>query len=124
MVLISLNKELNNLLRKEAIEERAEFDWNCKTDNEKKQKGKKYAHIVSRLNLGLTEEDWLNEYSLLSNFQKKLIFKGEVIRTYDALSSKDKTQLMKFWGLSKFSNKWHNLPYSDKNLILNYYGFE
>ena len=92
--------------------------WNNKDTVTRVRIGNKYQHIVSRLDF--KTNDWANEFDSLLKNQQNLIIKGELIRFYDSLPNKDKTAIMRDFGLSVFSSKWYKLPGEDKKILLNY----
>lgn len=114
-----MNKELLDIISYEAILKRTEDDWDCKTFKEKKRKGKKFTYVCKLYNV--KDNNWILPFNSLSSFQKSLLIKGEVIRTYNALPNKDKTILKNYWNLHKFATKWYNLLSVDKITILKFY---
>lgn len=56
----------------------------------------------------------------LNKFQRNILIKGELIRTYDALPNTEKTKIMRKLELSKFASKWYKLEPEDKKKLLNY----
>ena len=107
----------STLLSRDCIVERAKEKWNSKTLSEKIRSSHKYRHVFEKLNL--PSVSWNNEFSKLSKSQANILIKGEVIRTYDSMSNKDKTKIKNEFGLSAFSSKWFRLPSSDKRILLN-----
>ena len=107
----------SSLLSRECIVKRAKEKWDSKTSNEKLRSSHKYKHVFEKLNL--PSVDWDNEFSKLSKSQANILIKGELIRTYDSMSNKDKTKIKNEFGLSAFSSKWFRLPSSDKRILLN-----
>ena len=113
----NLSDNVNNILSHESIVKRAEEKWNLKSSVDKVRSGHKYRHIFEKLNL--PSVDWDNKFSELSKSQANILIKGELIRTYDSMSNKDKTRLKERFGLSSFSSKWFRLPSCDKKILLN-----
>ena len=115
-----MNKdETNDILSRTIILKKAKQKWDSKTKEEKVRSSRKYKHIFA--NLGDNSRiNWNVSFSQLSKRQSNIIIKGELIRTYDALSNYDKTKLKIKHNLSKFSSKWFKLPSNDKYKLLNY----
>jgi hypothetical protein len=105
------------ILSKGAIIERAKDKWDSKGEIKRLMCGKKYQHIFDTLKLKMSP--WSNNFEKLTQSQKSILIKGELIRTYDGLSNSQKTSLKKQFGLSSFSSKWYKLTPSDKKLLLN-----
>lgn len=110
--------DLLEIFNKEAISKRAKEEWDSKSLQSKQMSGRKYKHIVIKFDK--KPHNWKNSFDSLSLFQKWLLIKGEIIRTYDNLPNSDKTKIKNMLKLSEFSPKWFRLKSSDKNLILNY----
>ena len=106
-----------NVLSRESIVERAKEKWNSKPSSEKLRSSHKYKHIFDKLNL--PSVNWDNEFSKLSKSQTNILIKGELIRTYDSITNKEKTKIKNDFGLSAFSSKWFRLAPSDKKILLN-----
>ena len=98
----NLSDNVNNILSHKSIVKRAEEKWNLKSSVDKVRSGHKYRHIFEKL-----------------KSQVNILVKGELIRTYDSMSNKDKTHLKERFGLSSFSSKWFRLPSCDKKILLN-----
>lgn len=111
------NETTNNILSRDSIVERAKNKWDSKPSSERIRSSHKYKHIFDKLNL--PSVDWDNEFAKLSAPQANILIKGELIRTYDSMSNKDKTKIKKEFGLSAFSSKWFRLPSCDKKILLN-----
>ena len=105
------------LLSRESIVERARKRWDIKSPSEKIRSSHKYKHIFDKLNLSIV--DWNNEFAKLSKNQVNILIKGELIRTYDSMSNKEKTKIKNDYGLSTFSSKWFRLSSHDKKILLN-----
>lgn len=105
------------ILSKGAIIERAKEKWDSKGESKRLMCGKKYQHIFDTLKLEMTP--WSNNFEKLTQSQKSILIKGELIRTYDNLPNSEKTNLKKQFGLGNFSSKWYRLTSSDKKLLLN-----
>lgn len=105
------------ILSHDTIVKRAKEKWNSKLGTEKIRSGHKYRHIFEKLNLPLM--DWNVSFEKLSKNQVNILIKGELIRTYDSMSNKDKTRIKERFGLSVFSSKWFRLPPCDKKILLN-----
>ena len=115
-----MSKKLDNFISKEEILNRAKENWNGKTIQDKILKSRRYKHIFLENKMPLIS--WLKDFDELNQFQQNLLIKGEIIRTYNSLPNTYKAKLVLRWNLSKFSSKWHNLPYEDKINILKWYG--
>ena len=111
------NDNVNVILSHEAITKRAEERWDSKSSIEKVRSGHKYHHIFEKLNL--PSVDWNNSFSSLSKSQSNILIKGELIRTYDSMSNREKTRIKECFGLSSFSSKWFRMPSCDKKILLN-----
>lgn len=107
----------NDILSHETIVENAKEKWNSKSSAEKLRSGQKYRHIFEKLKI--PSVDWDNTFSKLSSGQMNILIKGELIRTYDSMSNREKTKLKEHFGLSAFSSKWFKLPSCDKKILLN-----
>jgi hypothetical protein len=105
-----------NYLSHDTIVKKAEANWNSKDEKKRIHAGNKYKHVFLKFNL--PENDWRNEFSELTQSQKNIIIKGELIRTYDGLSNHCKTSVKRHFGLSSFSTKWFTLPSADKKILL------
>ena len=105
-----------NHLSYETIVNKAEANWNSKDEKKRIRAGNKYKHIF--LKFRLPHNDWRNNFSELTQSQKNIIIKGELIKAYDSLSNHCKTKLKKRLGLSSFSTKWFTLPSADKKILL------
>lgn len=108
--------EINDYLSHNVITNKAEEKWNSKDEGKRIRAGNKYKHVFKKFNL--PENDWKNDFSELTQSQKNIIIKGELIRTYDGLSNHRKTKIKRHFGLSKFSTKWFTLLPSDKKILL------
>lgn len=113
----NIDDNVNTILSHDTIVKRAEEKWNSKSSTDKIRSGYKYRHIFEKLKL--PSVDWDNAFSELSKSQVNILVKGELIRTYDSMSNKDKTRLKERFGLSSFSSKWFRLPSCDKKILLN-----
>jgi hypothetical protein len=111
------NETTKTVLSRDSIVERAKEKWDSKPSLEKLRSSHKYKHIFERLKLPSVE--WDNEFEKLSKNQINILVKGELIRTYDSMSNKDKTKIKNEFGLSTFSSKWFRLPPCDKKILLN-----
>ena len=111
------NEATKTVLSRDSIVERAKEKWDSKPSLEKLRSSHKYKHIFERLKLTSVECD--NEFEKLSKNQINILVKGELIRTYDSMSNKDKTRIKNDFGLSTFSSKWFRLPPCDKKILLN-----
>jgi hypothetical protein len=111
------NETTKTVLSRDSIVERAKEKWDSKPSLEKLRSSHKYKHIFERLKLPFVE--WDNEFEKLSKNQINILVKGELIRTYDSMSNKDKTRIKNEFGLSTFSSKWFRLPPCDKKILLN-----
>ena len=107
---------IGDLLSRNTIENRAKIRWNSKSEPERIRASSKYRHVFEKFNLSHTS--WNGAYDTLKRAQRNILVKGELIRTYDALSNKQKTAIKKECGLSVFSSKWFRLPSDDKKKLL------
>ena len=105
------------ILSKGAIVERAKEKWNSKGERKRLMCGKKYQHIFDTLKLEMTP--WSNNFEKLTQSQRSILIKGELIRTYDGLPNSEKTNLKNQFGLESFSSKWYKLGSKDKKILLN-----
>ena len=96
--------------------------WNGKSDGEKSKVGKKYHHFFEKIEL--RHKDWVNPFDTLTNAQRKVLFKSELIRTYDSLDNSIKSKIMKDAHLRKFSSKWFKMLSCDKRTLLNYLWYD
>lgn len=110
------NLTLSDVFNRTSIYLRAKEHWDFKCVKERLRCGKKYSHIFGDKDSSLV--DWSNPFESLSLKQKKLIIKGELIRTYDSLPNIDKTYIKNKFRLSVFSSKWYKLPNADKNKLI------
>lgn len=106
-----------NTLSPSEICKRAQMSWDSKTALEKERSKRKYEHIFQKLQL--EEHDWESPFEKLSASQKSIIIKGELIRTYDSLDNRVKTQIKDKFNLSTFASKWYKLKPQDKKILLN-----
>jgi hypothetical protein len=106
---------LDDLLIRNYISQRAREKWDLENEEEKVEKGIKYAHLFSKNNNVL---DWKVDYEELSKGQQTVLMQGEIIRTYNLLSFTEKKKLQNKLKLSRSPNKWFNLPSVDKQKIL------
>lgn len=105
---------VTDIFNGKSLKIRAREYWDSKDDNERKSSGKKYNHLFNSEQI----TPWTNSFDLLTQKQKVIIIKGELIRTYDSLPNKDKTFIKKIFHLSEFSSKWYRLPSCDKNKLI------
>ena len=106
----------DDILSQEAIVCRAEKNWNERDERKRVSAGMKYKHIFEKF--GMPENDWRSEFARLSEPQRSILIKGELIRTYDKLPNFQKSVLKRNLGLSTFSTKWFKLPPEDKKKLL------
>ena len=106
----------SKILSQKAIVRRAENNWNQKDISKRVSAGSKYRHIFKKFHM--QENDWKNNFADLSENQRSILVKGELIRTYDGLPNHKKTALKQHFGLSTFSTKWFKLPPGDKKILL------
>ena len=85
------NLTLSDVFNRTSIYLRAKEHWDFKCVKERLRCGKKYSHIFGDKDSSLV--DWSNPFESLSLKQKKLIIKGELIRTYDSLPNIDKAYI-------------------------------
>lgn len=112
-----MNITLKDIFSKESIIKRAKENWDLSSTFYKVKKApKKYNHIFRGKNIVIN--DWNNIFDNLAVPQKRILIKGELIRTYDDLPNSDKTKIKKLLNLSVFSSKWYRLPKEDKNKLL------
>lgn len=107
---------LSDIFNRIAIYNRAKEYWDCKTAIERKRIGKRYEHILTNHTISC----WSQPFDSLALCQKRLIIKGELIRTYDELPNIDKTTLKNMLHLSMFSAKWRFLSSKDKSKIIKF----
>lgn len=112
-----VSNEINEKISNRLIKRRAKEKWDAKSKSEKLHCGYKYRHIFIKYKL--PTNDWSNCFSKLTRQQRNILIKGELIRTYDALSNNDKTIIKKTFGLSRFASKWFKLSFKDKKILLN-----
>ena len=113
-----MSKEHENaVLSYGTIVERAKEKWNSKTSIERIRCGNKYRHVFEKLKL--PSVNWENTFDDLSQSQTNILIKGELIRTYDSMSNREKTNIKNKYGLSSFSSKWFRLAPCDKKILLN-----
>ena len=113
---MSENESIDNLLSHASIENRASIKWDSKTISERLHASCKYKHIFVKHHLPCN--DWSNAFNKLTNHQKNILIKGELIRTYDSLPNSYKTKIKQEFGLSHFSSKWFKLLPQDKKKLL------
>lgn len=106
--------ELENILPKDLIKTSVVEAWNQKNSKDKETIGKKYNHLFKKSII------WNIDFVSLSEKQKFLLIKGELIRKYDSLSNKEKTIIKNRLKLSDFGSKWFKLNNADKHKLLNY----
>lgn len=106
----------NNILSYGLIRNKTRETWNKKTSAERLRNGCKYKHIFTKY--GFSCHDWANDFDGLSKRQKNILFKGELIRTYDKLTNKEKTVIKEKFNLGTFSSKWFKMPSQDKKKLL------
>lgn len=104
-------------LSKTEIVARAKEKWDAKSERVRLMAGKKYQHIFDGLKLKTV--CWDNKFDKLTQSQKSVLIKGELIRTYDGLPFHDKITVKRLYGLERLSNKWFKLAPKDKKLLLN-----
>lgn len=114
-----MNKEdLDKAFNGQLIVTRAKDNWNTKEIEAREKTGKKYEHLFSNCKNLLFP--WANDFDSLSVKQRRLLIKGELIRTYDSIPNILKTKLKEKLSLSTFSSKWYKLPSEDKTKLLKY----
>lgn len=111
------NDSINNILSHDTIVQRAKENWNLKNSTSKIRCGYKYRHVFEKLSLPKVE--WDCSFESMAKCQTNILIKGELIRTYDSLSNREKTRIKNHFGLSTFSSKWFRLPPCDKKILLN-----
>lgn len=94
----------------------AKYSWNALSSEEKQKKGNKYSKSDSIAQY-IKDCEWNVEFDELNEKQKILLMKSILIKTYDSLSNNIKTEIMKEYGLSKFSSKWFRMPKNDRSTI-------
>lgn len=107
---------IGDLLSRNTIEKRAKARWDSKSEPERIRASSKYRHVFEKFKL--SHNSWNGSFDSLKRAQRNILMKGELIRTYDALSNKQKTEIKKKFGLSTFSSKWFRLPSNDKKKLL------
>lgn len=103
---------------KSFIISRAKTKWNEKTGKERQKASSKYNFLFDKLKK--KKHSWLDNFDDLDSFQKGILIKGELIRTYDGLPNITKTIIMREFGLSSFSSKWYKLNSNDKKILFDY----
>ena len=114
--MVSNECDLTSLLSVNEIYKRASGRWDSKTTDERLKTSLKYNHIFVKHKL--EKSDWGNCFSELTKPQRNILLKGELIRTYDQMSNKDKSVLKKKLGLQTFSSKWFKLDSRSKKILL------
>lgn len=114
---MNVNENVSDILSHTIIERKACDKWNSKTIQERIHASYKYKHIFVKYNL--PSNDWANKFDGLTSYQRNILLKGELIRTYDSLPNIDKTKIKREFGLSHFSSKWFKLSPHDKKKLLN-----
>ena len=104
------------LLSQDEIREMAIKRWDSKTPSERLKASSKYKHIFIKHNL--PSNDWTNAFNDLTDSQKSILLKGELIRTYDAMSNHIKSKIKSEFGLTEFSSKWFKLSPKNKKKLL------
>lgn len=92
--------------------------WNSKTIEARKKSAHKYKHIFDKLKLD--ENSWVGDFSSLSLPQRRILFKGELIRVYDSMTNEAKSFIMAKYKLRAFASKWFRLESCDKKNLLNH----
>ena len=105
-----------DIIDKVLIKRRAKSAWDELNPLEKLKNGKKYFHASD----GVRPIDWLCPFDVLSEKQKNILIKGELIRTYDCLLLSDKKKLTNEACLSTFQTKWYKMSSIDKQKLLNH----
>lgn len=108
---------VNSLLSRSSIRKRTSERWNNKTVNDRLHTSFKYKYVFEKYKFPIN--DWSNTFEKLSFHQQNILLKGELIRTYDSLTNRDKTIIKHKLGLSSFSSKWFKLSPQDKKILLN-----
>ena len=103
-----------DIIDKEQIRRRAKSAWDIQNPLEKLKSGKKYLHASD----GIRPIDWLCPFDALSEKQRNILIKGELIRTYDRLLLSDKKKLTNEACLSTFQTKWYKMSSIDKQKLL------
>ena len=107
-----------NSLDKTSISIRAKDKWNSKSEDSRLRASNKYKFLFEKFKK--PAHDWSDTFDHLNKFQRNILIKGELIRTYDSLPNTEKTKIMRELELSKFSSKWYRLEPEDKKKLLNY----
>lgn len=110
------NEIITSFLPYDTLNDIAKNKWNAKTIDERIKASFKYKHIFSKYKL--SSNDWSNTYDGLSEHQRNILLKGQLIARYDALPNSAKTRIKKELGLSAFSSKWFKLSSRDKKILL------
>ena len=103
------NEIITSFLPYDTLNDIARNKWNAKTIDER---------IKASLKYKLSSNDWSNTYDGLSEHQRNILLKGQLIARYDALPNSVKTRIKKELGLSAFSSKWFKLSSRDKKILL------
>lgn len=100
------------------ISNRAKIKWNSKTPELRIKSGTKYRFVIEKFHKRV--KDWSLDFDELNDFQRRILIKGELIRTYDSLSIEQKKKITLELHLSKLSWKWYKMPSEDKKILLKY----
>ena len=103
-------------LSAESIKRLAKEKWDTKSEELRAFSGRKYMPFFARLRLPMNP--WELSFDELTEAQRNVIIKGELIRTYDSLPNSEKTKLKELLGLSEFKSKWFRLGSRDKRILL------
>lgn len=103
------------VIEKVKIVSLAKERWNNTPLEGRESIGEKYMHFLK-----IKPIDWVHDFDMLDSKQQNVLVKGQLIRWYDSLPNKRKTQIMQAVGLSAFSSKWYRLSSGDKRKLLNY----
>ena len=103
-------------LSAESIKRLAKEKWDAKSEELRAFSGRKYMPFFARLRLPMNP--WELSFDELTEAQRNVIIKGELIRTYDSLPNSEKTKLKELLGLSEFKSKWFRLGSRDKRILL------
>ena len=111
-----METEITMPLSAESIKRLAKEKWDTKSEELRALSGRKYMPFFARLRLPMNP--WELSFDELTEAQRNVIIKGELIRTYDSLPNSEKTKLKELLGLSEFKSKWFRLGSRDKRILL------
>ena len=115
---IEINKTLTDIIDPEILEFKAMFHWRQMSSSKKKQKGFVYNKVLQH-SWGISEPlNWVVEYSELTDVQKRILLKKELINAYNELNSDDKVLFNEYLALPKENVKWNTLTQENKRIVI------